>query len=192
MPDSLDRALHGPYRALRRAPPAGKLRWAVAFASLRPDAILDRRERLSYELAGFLRIGLRARDGVPILFSEAEFRQAHERFTVLIREWLGRGEVRLGPIRSTLIAGLVRGRPYAVSRPDGDDVAAEAAQRLVLLLGEEGHRVKACRAPAAWKGRKDLCGRWFVGRPNKRHCSPACYNRAATRRFRWKRARSRG
>ena len=46
--------------------------------------------------------------------------------------------------------------------------------------------MQVCQAPAP--RRLEFCGKWFASRPNVAYCSPACYNRAASRRFREKRA----
>jgi hypothetical protein len=52
---------------------------------------------------------------------------------------------------------------------------------LLRPLEPEGPLIKACPAAKVRGSAQDTCGRWFVGRPNQRYCSPQCQNRAATR-----------
>jgi CGNR zinc finger len=59
-----------------------------------------------------------------------------------------------------------------------DGYVPKAQKRFFDLLALRGDRLKRCPAAA--------CGRWFVGRPNKKFCSPQCQNRTNVRRFRAK------
>jgi hypothetical protein len=76
------------------------------------------------------------------------------------------------------------------AEPLTDDLEATAVAEFGQILGAQGHRVKRCAAPKHVRsGDVEACGRWFVGRPNRNHCSPACANLASTRVARFGRER---
>jgi hypothetical protein len=174
-----------------------QLQWAVEkFAA--PDTLAtltpESRATLRAQLTGFLRRGLTAGPVGPHLVSDETLERAHARIRRIITEWLTTGRVVNEAAVAVNVSVLAyppthpaAGRPYVDVQPSHDDDAEEAVLRLMFLLGAEGRRVQACRAPAPRTTTK--CGRWFVSRPNSRYCSRACYNRAATRRFRGKRTR---
>jgi hypothetical protein len=77
------------------------------------------------------------------------------------------------------------GQPPALHFKSGatvepDDCSAGVVTALTSLLLAEGHRVKACSAPRAYGAPGELCGRWFVGRPDRRFCALTCQQRVAT------------
>ena len=85
----------------------------------------------------------------------------------------------------TVAHARVSGRPITLSAipvAGKDELAVRYA--LFRRLGEEAHRLHACRAPGRIEG---LCGRWFVGRPDQDFCSRKCRSLAGTRKLRARR-----
>jgi hypothetical protein len=168
-----------------------QLRWMVELFAARVTVEgLEPEERATVErgFMGFLRQGVRAREGVPIGVTAETLTRAHVLCRRILTEWLTTGRVVNAPTVGVQVSVLTSpaGRPYVHVELSPDDDAKEAVLRLLFLLGAEGRRVLACQAPAPRSTAP--CGRWFVGRSTADYCSRSCYTRAASRRFREKRA----
>jgi hypothetical protein len=185
-----------------------RLAWAVDFAQERleqlpPGRLLD----LQHDLLIFLKYGsgLWPRVGVITLGRQGPRRETHQ-FTLpteddlhatqtawvrMITMMLDGGEGTLGDYQVHLDFSGGNGRATvreSLKPASVPDEATYALARLLLELdhdlreaGYQGPLIKACPAPKVRGAAEDLCGRWFVGRPNQRYCSSQCQNRAATR-----------
>ena len=179
----------GYLRAQRRigASVEARLRWAVSqFAATElPTRPAPRRARKE-ELLAFIGLTMFEPGKPKSLPSEEELSETHARFRQIIRSLTS--EHRQAIIaRGTVVVGCNAKRSWStIDHTDEDVVATDAAVTLGRLLAREGHRVKSCPAPVT-VGKEDPepCGRWFVGRPNQRCCSPKCANRASTRAARF-------
>ncbi|MFI5339685.1 MAG: hypothetical protein ACHQ7N_07595 [Candidatus Methylomirabilales bacterium] len=119
-----------------------------------------------------------------------EVREIQQQFKRAISELLQTRRVRLGNFEFELTVEIERSTPK--SRPRArlheiiiGDPKRQAVYFLAHLLGEFGHLIKTCPAPAVRAEQR--CGRWFLaGRPNQLYCSPRCQSRTNTRAARGK------
>jgi hypothetical protein len=170
------------------------LDWAMAFAQANLDRLMPgRRHDLRRQLKQFLMAqgpGVSGSPEVP-LPSEAQLRTAQRAFAEMIESILVGKAVHLGYYALEVRVSVRDGIPSLIefldigALPD-EGQAQYAFARLLSRVGRdfcdagyEGPLIKACRAPKP--RRKEPCGKWFVGRPNQRFCSPHCQNRAGSR-----------
>jgi hypothetical protein len=187
-------------RAAAVYPERKRVEWAVAYAQEDLEAIRPgRREDLRQELQMYLAsvVGLGSYDGMVELPTDEEMWEIRQALDEIVQSVLGKRPVHIGQYHATLelIPMTDEGRPYLLNSGQHAmqkvELARYALATMIAKLWAEGHRIKCCPAlkPRAKAG--ELCGRWFVGRPNQRFCSPRCQNRAGTRASRKNRERAR-
>lgn len=171
---------------------AERLAWAVAFTTEDLNRLSGRGLlRRQVELMAFAepqptfspKRG--AREPIP---SVDELRRAQQRLRSILEAFVNYGRAELGQGR--VVVGRTASSTWLTTQPTLDDLETDATFTLGRLLEVEGRRVKRCEAPSHVRRREPAkpCGRWFVGRPNQRHCSPRCANLASTRSARFGRA----
>ena len=187
-------------RAAAVYPERKRVEWAVAYAqedleAMRPGRREDVRQELQMYLASV--VGLGSYDGMVELPTDEEMREIRQALDEIVQSVLDKRPVHIGQYHATLelIPMTDEGRPYLLNSGQHAmqkvELARYALATMIAKLWAEGHRIKCCPAmkPRAKAG--ELCGRWFVGRPNQRFCSPRCQNRAGTRASRKNRERAR-
>jgi hypothetical protein len=185
-------------RAVAVYPERKRVEWAVAYAqedlgAMRPGRREDVRQELRMYLASV--VGLGSRDNMVELPTDEEMEEIRQALHEIVQSVLEKRPVPIGQYHATLelIPMTDEGRPYLLNSGQHAmqkvELARYALATLIAKLWAEGHRIKCCPAlkPRAKAG--ELCGRWFVGRPNQRFCSPRCQNRAGTRESRESRKR---
>jgi hypothetical protein len=178
-----------------------RLAWAVELAQesleqLSPGRLYDRRLELTAFLAwggGRLFVGPYYYYDVALCTKE-EVKDAQEEFIRILTGIVSGEEIAVGEY--TLRLTLRRAGNCRVSLREGLDlnevkVREQAAYGLARVLaeidhdmsdaGDAGPMVRVCPAPKPRARGGEVCGRWFVGRPNQVYCSSQCQNRAATR-----------
>jgi hypothetical protein len=170
------------------------LDWALDFAyedleHLKPD----KREYWRRGLKQFLMAQGPGVAGDPDveLASDLQMKIIQARFVDMIQHILAGRPVELGTYMLDVRISVHHGRPWLIEHvdlgalPDEGQVpyafarVLDRVSRDLLDEGYEGPFIKVCPAPKP--RRKELCGRWFIGRPNRMYCSPHCQNRATTR-----------
>jgi hypothetical protein len=187
-------------RAAAIYPERKRVEWAVAYAqedleAMRPGRREDLRQELQMYLASV--VGLGSYDGMVELPTDEEMREIRQTLDEIVQSVLDKRPVHIGQYHATLelVPMTDEGRPYLLNSGQHAmqkvELARYALATMIAKLWAEGHRIKCCPAlkPRAKAG--ELCGRWFVGRPNQRFCSPRCQNRAGTRASRKNRERAR-
>ncbi len=168
---------------------ADRLAWALAFAQENlKEASPGWWTDAQVTLAALTGAGGRSRGDQSEVLTREEIQEVQHQFTRYVREWVSIRKVTLG--RSTLALGI-----ELATGPGGEEEAAlrfdfklpksyspdRVAFELALLLVPNGSMVKVCEAPKAWGEAGEKCGRWFLGRPNRRYCSLTCQSRAGAR-----------
>jgi hypothetical protein len=163
-----------------------RLEWAVRFAAEAPDISTVQRRG---ELLGFAHPAMAAARGERIpLPSTADVQTIRGRFLDILDRLVRNGHAEIGLFRVQV--GRSDAGAWLNTEPLTDDLEADAVAEFGRLLGAHGHRVKRCSAPKHVRaGDVPACGRWFVGRPNRSHCSSTCANLASTRVARFGRER---
>ncbi len=168
---------------------ADRLAWALAFAQenlgeASPGWWTD----VQVTLAALTGAGGRNRGDQTEVLTREEIQEVQRRFARYVTEWVSTRRVKLGRSTVDLVIEPAPG-------PGGEEEAAirwnlklpnpyspdRAAFELALLLVPNGFMVKVCDAPKAWGEAGEKCGRWFLGRPNRRYCSLTCQSRAGAR-----------
>jgi hypothetical protein len=180
------------------------LDWALAFAQGELErGMLAEREYWRLALKQFLMAQGPGVSGDPeamTLASDAQLRQTQQAFQRMIRSIMEGQTYHLGVYTLEVWISVRDERPWLIEQFDvgalPDEVQAQytfarlldRVSRDLLDEGYQGPLIRSCPAPQ--RRRKELCGRWFVGRPNRLYCSPHCQNRATTRASRARRQQS--
>lgn len=184
-----------------------RLEWAVDFAQEDIKGLTRGRladlmlEWLVFGLLGGARHQVTIGDVTLYEVTKAQLLHAQKAFARILEDLLQRGESGIGRFSVYLIVGVDQGNPYHFAEVSGaganrddeeHDLEALARFSLGLLLVGQSHLVKSCPAPALRSRKGELCGRWFVGRPNQTYCTSICQNRATTRTSRQKSDKKKG
>ena len=169
-----------------------RLMWALDFAQQNlGDASAGWWTDTQVTLAALTGAGGRSRGTQSEVLTKEEIQEVQRRLARYLEEWISQRRVTLGRLRQDLWIGVESG-------PGGEEVAAlrtewqlpkpytpdRVAFELALLLEPHGTAVRVCEAPKAWGKAGERCGRWFLGRPNRRYCSLTCQSRAGARKVR--------
>jgi len=169
-----------------------QLAWALDFAQQNlGDASAGWWTDTQVTLAALTGAGGHSRGYQSEVLTKEEIQAVQRQFAQYVEEWVSNRRVTLGSQPQELWIEPATG-------PGGEDVAAlrfeltlprpyspnRVAFELALLLVPDGTAVRVCQAPKAWGKAGELCGRWFLGRPNRRYCSLTCQSRAGARKVR--------
>ncbi len=121
--------------------------------------------------------------------TQEEAKKTLERMGPMIEAAVKRDPVKIGPVKADLFLFWETDWPPNASpqwRARWANVEMSwperAAHALAGLIGQAGHLLKECPAPAKRGGEGETCGNWFVAkRPNQDYCSATCQSRASTR-----------
>ncbi len=179
--------------------PWERLKWVVKLVQRDPHAMTSAdRENLSLELSAFAYVGNPLSDswlqfirssGFPM--RKLPLQPVPERE---LKKVLDRLRTNIGRVvrRECHYPTSASGREWRVWNEDSQRWVAwlsedlsyvdHVAVALDRLVGEYGHLVRACPAPAKRAKAGETCGRWFVGkRLDQEYCDGTCQSRASTR-----------
>jgi hypothetical protein len=186
--------------AAELATPRRRMEWAAAFAqedleTLSPGRLTDVWFEMTafqlwgghhFEGAGGIELtDLKRPDVIPLQRVQQEFRR-------IFASVIARKDFDIPPFVVRMSywyafePSLTKTVTPLTGEGDPDKRFALAVFALALLLDDYGKLIKTCPAPKLRSRTGEVCGRWFIGRPNQTYCSPLCQNRATTRASRQK------
>ncbi len=179
--------------------PRERLEWVVNLVQRDPHAMIPGdRESLRLELSGFAYIGNPLTDAWLQYYRSRGYRMRkiplHPLPETELKKVLDRLRTNIGRVvrRECHYPTSASGREWRVWNEDSQRWVAwlskdlsyvdDVAVALDRLVGEYGHLVRACPAPAKRAKAGETCPRWFVAkRPDQEYCGGTCQSRASSR-----------